>query len=324
MPATTVDRFNSPAHTEHKQISEQTAAAQRATPWADDDGNARGLNGSVSREHGKGGYTMAHLDHKSGNAAGTTEAAGTPQQAIPPISRGQLQHNHGEVIEVDHDMLPATDSHMTAAGPNTTELDMTLMDKPEPTFTAQQDLPIDTSTDGMHQQWDPPLPRPTRGTSTEHARNYCEEEIHQCPIMYEQPYGKREGVAISKSGLSGAGCSLFGIRPSKSNPLLFKQANEFVCVYATMQDAISVTEAQVTESAYVCPGAAGGTQRPRSRPRLCHVLLSFCVSCSDIFVIRYPRTKTHKLRGRAFDVSTIYTCFSLYVMIYCPLPHRSL
>jgi hypothetical protein len=27
--------------------------------------------------------------------------------------------------------------------------------------------------------------------------------------------------------------------------------NEFLCVYATMQDAISVTEAQVTESAYV-------------------------------------------------------------------------
>jgi hypothetical protein len=69
--------------------------------------------------------------------------------------------------------------------------------------------------------------------------------------MYEQPYGKREGVAISKSGLLRAGRGLFGIRPSKSNPLLFKHANEFVCVYATMQDAISVTKAQVTESAYV-------------------------------------------------------------------------
>ena len=39
--ATTVDRFNSPAHTEQKQISAQTAAAQRATPYADDDGNVR-------------------------------------------------------------------------------------------------------------------------------------------------------------------------------------------------------------------------------------------------------------------------------------------
>jgi hypothetical protein len=52
----------------------------------------------------------------------------------------QLQHNHGEVTEVDHDMLPATDSHMTATGPNTTDLDMALLDKTEPTFTAQQDL----------------------------------------------------------------------------------------------------------------------------------------------------------------------------------------
>ena len=38
-------------------------------------------------------------------------------------------------------------------------------------------------------------------------------------------------------------------------------------------------------------GAAGGTQRPSSRPRLCHVLLSYCVLCFAIFVIRYPRTR---------------------------------
>ena len=70
-------------------------------------------------------------------------------------------------------------------------------------------------------------------------------------IRYEQPYGKREGVAISASGLPGAGRGLFGIRPCKGNPPLFKQANEFVCVYATMQDVNTVTEAQATESAYV-------------------------------------------------------------------------
>ena len=56
-------------------------------------------------------------------------------------------------------------------------------------------------------------------------------------------------------------------------------------------------------------GAAGGTQHPSSRPRLCHVLLSYCVLCFAIFVIRYPRTKTYKPRGRASDVSTISTCF---------------
>ena len=71
------------------------------------------------------------------------------------------------------------------------------------------------------------------------------------------------------------------------------------------------------------PGAAGGTQRPSPRPRPCHVLLSYCVSCFAIFVIQYPRTKTHKPRERASDVSTISTCF-LSVMIYCPLPHQSL
>ena len=93
--------------------------------------------------------------------------------------------------------------------------------------------------------------RPTCRTSTGNARSYCEEEIHHCPTRYEQPYAKREEVAISQSGLPGAGRGLFGIRPCKGNPPLFKQANEFVFVYATMQDVISVTEAQATESAYV-------------------------------------------------------------------------
>ena len=72
------------------------------------------------------------------------------------------------------------------------------------------------------------------------------------------------------------------------------------------------------------PGAAGGTQRPRPCPRLCHFMLSYCVLCFAICVIRYPQTKTYKPRGRASDVSTISTCFSFSVMIYCPLPHQSL
>ena len=52
--------------------------------------------------------------------------------------------------------------------------------------------------------------------------------------------------------------------------------------------------AQATTDANGCAssGAAGGTQRPRSRPRICYVLLSYCVSCFVIFVIRYPQTKT--------------------------------
>jgi len=88
--------------------------------------------------------------------------------------------------------------------------------------------------------------------------------------------------------------------------------------------------AQATADAHgwASSGAAGGTQRPSSSPRLCYVLLSYCVLCFAMFVIRYPRTKTHKPRGRASDVSTIstcfFSCFFLYVMIYCPLPHQSL
>jgi hypothetical protein len=101
----------------------------------------------------------------------------------------QLLHKHGEVTEVDHDMLPVIDSFITAAGPNTVDLDMAIMFWTEPTPTAQQDYQVDTSNDGIHQHGDPPLPRLTRGASTGHTRNYCEEEIHQCPIMNKQPYG---------------------------------------------------------------------------------------------------------------------------------------
>ena len=67
------------------------------------------------------------------------------------------------------------------------------------------------------------------------------------------------------------------------------------------------------------PRAAGGMHCPRPCPRLCHFMLSYCVLCFAICVIRYPLTKTYKPRGRASDVSTISTCF-LFVMIYCPLP----
>ena len=68
------------------------------------------------------------------------------------------------------------------------------------------------------------------------------------------------------------------------------------------------------------PGAAGGTQCPSPCPRLCHVLLSYCVWCFAILVIRYPRTKTYKPRGRASDVSTISTCFSYFCHDLLPTP----
>ena len=124
-------------------------------------------------------------------------------------------------------------------------------ERAEPIIADQQDHYATMPDDAAHQPQDSSPQRPLRRLSTRNACNYCEEEVHQCPHRYEQPYGKREGVAISTSGLLGAGCGLFSIRPCKGNPLLFKQSNEFVCVYATMQDVISVTEAQATESAYV-------------------------------------------------------------------------
>ena len=142
----------------------------------------------------------------------------------------QLQHNQDEGSEAGYDMIPATDPHMTAAGPNTADPGTAILETAKPTTTAQQDYQADTPDDVVHQQWDPSQQRPPHRTSTGNTRNYCKEEIHQCSFRYEKPYGKREGVAISKSGLPGAGRGLFGIRPRKGNPLLFKQANEFVCV----------------------------------------------------------------------------------------------
>ena len=58
-------------------------------------------------------------------------------------------------------------------------------------------------------------------------------------------------MAISASMLPGAGRGLFGVKPSPTNPLLFKQANAFFCVCATIDDVISLEEAQESESAYV-------------------------------------------------------------------------
>ena len=132
---------------------------------------------------------------------------------------------------------------MPDAGHNLAESDIDITERVGSIIADQQDQ-HDIRTDPAPQ-------RPPRRPSVRHARNYCEEEVYQCPLRYEQPYGKREGVAISASGLPSAGRGLFGIRPCKGNPLLFKQANKFVCVYAAMQDVISVTEAQATESAYV-------------------------------------------------------------------------
>jgi hypothetical protein len=71
------------------------------------------------------------------------------------------------------------------------------------------------------------------------------------PTIWEQPYGTKERVSISTSWIEGAGRGLFGIKPSLHNPLLFKQANEFVCVYATIENVITMEEARLSKSAYI-------------------------------------------------------------------------
>ena len=71
----------------------------------------------------------------------------------------------------------------------------------------------------------PPPRRSSQLGGAHKKRNYCEEEIYTRPAVSDQPYRKSEGVAISTSTLPGAGRGLFGIKPSPTNPLLFKQAN---------------------------------------------------------------------------------------------------
>ena len=70
-------------------------------------------------------------------------------------------------------------------------------------------------------------------------------------LCVHAPYGTTEGVAIGTSRLPGADRGLFGIKPSPHNPRLFKQANKFIYVYATMKDLIPMEEARVSDSPYI-------------------------------------------------------------------------
>jgi len=70
--------------------------------------------------------------------------------------------------------------------------------------------------------------------------------------------------------------------------------------------------AQATAEAHGCAssGAAGGTQRPSSRPRICHLCYHIVFSVLPFVLSDIYRTEDHKPRGRASDVSTISTCLS--------------
>jgi len=70
--------------------------------------------------------------------------------------------------------------------------------------------------------------------------------------------------------------------------------------------------AQATAEAHGCAssGAAGGTQCPSSRPRICHLCYHIVFSVLPFVLSDICRTEDHKPRGRASDVSTISTCLS--------------
>ena len=67
------------------------------------------------------------------------------------------------------------------------------------------------------------------------------------------------------------------------------------------------------------PGAAGGTQRPRPCPRLCHLCyhIVFCVLPFVLSDIPGPRPIS---REDAHLMYPRYLRVFLFVMIYCPLP----
>ena len=77
-------------------------------------------------------------------------------------------------------------------------------ERDESIIADQQDHYATTPDDVVQQPQASSPQRHPRRVTTRNAGNYCKEEVHQCPLRYEQPVGKREGVAISTSSLPGA------------------------------------------------------------------------------------------------------------------------
>ena len=78
--------------------------------------------------------------------------------------------------------------------------------------------------------------------------DYAEYPRYDPPGDWSQPYGRVEGVAIAQSRIPGAGYGLYGVKPRTRNSMFFKEAGEFVCVYATEADIITCSEAQLSDS----------------------------------------------------------------------------
>ena len=125
----------------------------------------------------------------------------------------QLQQHQAEEAAADNGRSPDNDMYTPAVDPHTTEPIIDIMERDVPIVADQQDQHAIPSDEAVYQPQASSPQRPPRRLSARNTCNYCEKEVHQCPLRYEQPYGKREGVAISTSGLPGAGRGLFGIRP---------------------------------------------------------------------------------------------------------------
>ena len=102
----------------------------------------------------------------------------------------QLQQHQEEEAAADGGRSPDHNTYMPDTGPNLAESGITIMERVVPSIADQQDHHAITPDEAIHQLQASSPQRPPRRLSARNARNYCEEEVYQCPLRYEQPYGK--------------------------------------------------------------------------------------------------------------------------------------
>ena len=99
---------------------------------------------------------------------------------------------------------------------------------------------------------DLPPRRNIRRTAASQNRNNCEEEIHSRPPIAMQTSSLWNDGRGSHRHIQATGSRQRSLRhQTLPNPWLFKQAYEFVYVYATMKDLIPMEESQESDSPYI-------------------------------------------------------------------------
>ena len=214
---------------EHNRVSAQSARTGRA------------LNNS--------GHLHAEADNSNPNE---TEAGISSAQPIPadhqtaPLSntmtggntREHLDHPVGRTVcsEMDEGQKSAADGRQKNIEVDTQQLPVTI----------ENQRCGGTEEEGARMR--AAVRKSTRIAARGQRTDYTEVPRYDLPADWAQPYGKAEGVAIAKSRTPGAGYGLYGIKPRTRNSMLFKEAGEFVCVYATEGDLITCSEAQTADS----------------------------------------------------------------------------